>query len=603
MSTASIASLWETFRGNPASENLYLPDSHIVFLPTGAGAAGEQYVHEFFKSGGYSHPRKLLVEEKVIHRTVGESSAVDEVEVTVKFVSGSGGWLLPGVEPHHLEDLTITFPLVICASIAENRIASVRYVWDNASVLKMVKLIGSRHSWPIVAETQIEALREPTRFRLNPFGNATTVTAGSRPQTGISKIFGSPPVSPAHQTAAIQQAVSKKGHPALTSTVFSNLKNGDDDLQRSARLPLSPSTSDESIASRADNSASPQLAKKGHPALTSTLFNHLKNVNPNQDESDHSTRRERALSSGNDDPVAADTTSASSPPAAVAKKGHPALTSTLFNHLKEQPQAASNRSARQDQQQQQEEQQRIKKEEEERGAGWRADYVKPKGHPALTSSIFSKAPLAAAPPSSSLVQEQQQYHHVPEEERGAGWRADYVKPKGHPALTSTIFSQQPAASTPTSSRPYKKTSHNIFGPPAEEPTKNSKSVAEEQQQQTKEYTLEPSAIEAELERHEQQQDELKNLTAFVDADADSETLDQLEKQIQEQEKLNAQEELEAQLKKEQQEQQEQQEQLTKTVEPKSPVVANAPLSPISPPQSNRRIHPNYRTSFTIGGPR
>jgi hypothetical protein len=112
-SSSPQALLWNAFRTNPASdEDLYLPDTHIVFLPTGAGAAGEHQVRDFFKAGGFSHSKKLAVEETVIHRTVGESSAVDEVAVTVKFVSGAGGWLLPSVEPHHLEDLTITFPLV-----------------------------------------------------------------------------------------------------------------------------------------------------------------------------------------------------------------------------------------------------------------------------------------------------------------------------------------------------------------------------------------------------------------------------------------------------------------------------------------------------------
>lgn len=71
----------------------------------------------------------------------------------------------------------------------ENRIVSVRYIWDNACVLKMVKLIGSRHSWPIVTEAQIDALREPSRFRLNPFGNVVSVaTSGAAPrsQSGVS---------------------------------------------------------------------------------------------------------------------------------------------------------------------------------------------------------------------------------------------------------------------------------------------------------------------------------------------------------------------------------------------------------------------------------
>ena len=106
------ALLWDAFRSDPSTPELFQSDAHIVFLPTGAGAAGEKYVHEFYQLGGFSHPKKLAVEETVIYRTVGESSAVDEVEVTVKFVSGAGGWLLPGIEPHHLEDLTITFPMV-----------------------------------------------------------------------------------------------------------------------------------------------------------------------------------------------------------------------------------------------------------------------------------------------------------------------------------------------------------------------------------------------------------------------------------------------------------------------------------------------------------
>ncbi|KAG0256451.1 hypothetical protein BG011_004497 [Mortierella polycephala] len=420
--TASLpqAQLWETFRSDPSAADLYLPDTHIVFLPTGAGAATEKYVREFYHTGGFSHPKKLSVEEEtVIHRTVGESSAVDEVAITVKFVSGAGGWLLPGVQPHHLEDLVITFPMVICASFAEGRIASVRYVWDNASVLKMARLIGSRQSWPIVADTQVDALRSPSRFRLNPFGNAIS-TAGSRPQIGISQIFGAtPPISPTLNTAQAEQ---------------------------------------------------------------------------------------------------------------LAKKGHPALTSTLFNHLKEQPQQTPS---------------------------------------------DDKKPVA-----------NQWQQSVPEEERGAGWRADYVKSKGHPALTSTIFSQQPYTPSPTVTRPYKKTSHNIFGAPIETPKPKeiptpaaevfNQQEEPQSQGQEQSYTLEPSAIDEKLERDNQQQEELK------EALVKSEHAQDLQKEIDAFEKLVIQQE----------EKREEQEQ-------------PAPLSPVSPISAQspvRRTHPNYRTSFTIGGP-
>ncbi|KAG0214141.1 hypothetical protein BGX28_002657 [Mortierella sp. GBA30] len=519
--------LWEAFRADPSAGDLYLADVHIVFLPTGAGAASEPYVRDFYQSGGYSHPKKLAVEETVIHRTIGESSAADEVEVTVKFVSGAGGWLLPGIEPYHLEDLTITFPLVICASFQDDKIASVRYMWDNASVLKMVRLIGSRHSWPIVADTQVDALRNPTRFRLNPFGNATSNTAGSRPQTGISKIFATtPPISPPQSAASQAGQPPKKGHPALTSTVFSHLKNPPSDTGSGSR-PLSPSSPTSEGSS--GNNNSPQPTKKGHPALTSTLFNHLPRTNPNRSYED----KEQSNGRSNQQQQQEETTAMNSSEPVVKKKGHPALTSTLFNHLKEQSQEGSQ---------------------------------KPTNH------------------SSSPRQEQPEK----EEERGAGWRADYVKPKGHPALTSTIFSQPPPAPSPAVTRPYKKTSHNIFGPPTTETTTTTESaktavvaehiveepqvqtdVQEEEKQEEEEssYNLEPSTIEAELEKQTEEHE-----------DQAEQEQEHLQKEVQALEELAIQEK--------------------KT---DSGPVSPSPASPTS--ASARKIHPNYRTSFTIGGPR
>ncbi|KAF9954298.1 hypothetical protein BGZ72_004688 [Mortierella alpina] len=537
--------LWEAFRADPSAGDLYHPDSHIVFLPTGAGAASEKLVRDFYQSGGYSHPKKLAVEETTIHRTVGESSAVDEVEVTVKFVSGAGGWLLPGIEPHHLEDLTITFPLVISASFQDDRIASVRYLWDNASVLKMVRLIGSRHSWPIVAETQVDALRNPTRFRLNPFGNATSSIAGSRPQTGISNIFSAtPPLSPPQSASAQAGQATKKGHPALTSTVFSHLKNAPLDTRnnnnQSSLTPLSPTSPAE--ISQGDKTPSP--TKKGHPALTSTLFNHLPKTNPNQIYEEETNGRSNH-SNNSSNGKSGTTTNTSDP--AVKKKGHPALTSTLFNHLKEQPEE-------------------------------------------------SAQPVRKSPPP-----QQEQEQQVPEEERGAGWRADYVKPKGHPALTSTLFSQ-PAYTPPAAvTRPYKRTSHNIFGPPPTTTTTTTttttvaetaqsviaESVVEEPQEQDEtSYELDPSAIEAELERHEQQQAEMREAIVQVAAEEQQKAED-LQKEIQALEELAIHEKAveDEELKKAQDE-----------------AAALALVSPtvVTPP---RKLHPNYRTSFTIGGPR
>src|SRR5690606_12162286 len=63
MSLSSVE-LWDAFRADPTAEDLYLPTSHIVFLPTGAGAATDKHICDFYKTGGYSHSRKLAVEER-----------------------------------------------------------------------------------------------------------------------------------------------------------------------------------------------------------------------------------------------------------------------------------------------------------------------------------------------------------------------------------------------------------------------------------------------------------------------------------------------------------------------------------------------------------
>ncbi|KAI9241929.1 MAG: hypothetical protein BYD32DRAFT_404492 [Podila humilis] len=546
-STPTQAQLWEDFRQDPSGDH-YLADSHIVFLPTGAGAANEKLVRDFYRNGGFSHPKQLAIEETVIHRTVGESSAVDEVELTVKFVSGNGGWLLPGIAPHHLEDLTITFPLVICASFVENRIASVRYLWDNASVLKMVRLIGSRHSWPIVAETQVDALRNPSRFRLNPYGNPSTA-AGARPaQTGISNIFGAtPPISPSPSSPI--SSASKKGHSALTSTVFSHLKNAPSESENQnssihARLPLSPSTSDESLSSKVTSPVS--SVKKGHPALTSTLFNHL-----NKNESAEETYgRERTLSSGNDD-TASQWQALAEAPAPQTKKGHPALTSTVFSHLKEQPQ-----------EQPREHQQTQKR-----------------GHPALTSTLFNhlKGDSQASVASSRQHQEEAHatQHTHSAEEQAAGWRADYVKPKGHPALTSTIFSKQEPAPSPTYTRPYKKTSHNIFGNPDEQ---KSKATPAAQNPNVTTFVLEPSTIEDKEEEIAVQHQDL-------DAQTAEEPKDQVNIDSLSLEKISVQGVPEVAVATPALEAQE---------EPQSPP------APVQQQQPARRMHPNYRSQISFG---
>ncbi|KAF9145428.1 hypothetical protein BGX30_008852 [Mortierella sp. GBA39] len=215
----------------------------------------------------------------------------------------------------------------------------------------------------------------------------------------------------------------KKGHPALTSSLFDYLKTlsqeSQSQLRNNSRLPLSPSVSEESLASK----ASPP-----------TSFQDNSNI-------------------------------------PAGKKCHPTPTSTLFNHLKD------------------------------------AEFDYPYRQEGTSISDFDT-------------------------ERPAGWGSDYVNPKGHPSLTSTVFSQAPPPPSPALSRPYKKTSHNIFGPPPVEKS-TPVSVAAAAPVAAEKCSLEPSALDAELERNDEQQQGLK-----VSIVGPSElTTEDLEKQVLELEKL------------------------------------------------------------------
>ncbi|KAF9580712.1 hypothetical protein BGW38_002526, partial [Lunasporangiospora selenospora] len=83
-----------------------------------------------------------------------------------------------------------------------------------------------------------------------------------------------------------------------------------------------------------------------------------------------------------------------------------------------------------------------------------------------------------------------------DQERPAGWRPDYTPPKGHPALTSTIFSKNPnsgnnnASSAASAGRQFSNTGSNIFG-------------------SAYEIKKPSSALDAELERNRELQQELK----------------------------------------------------------------------------------------------
>ncbi|CAG8467487.1 14683_t:CDS:1 [Acaulospora morrowiae] len=173
----SIEQIWDEYKQQRDGD--YFTDSaSVVFVPTASGARGYDAVRQFL-AAAYD-PRVLGIKENVIKRTVGPDSIVEELDTTISFVTGEGSWIVPGVDSRYLVDNKVVIPMVTTATFEGDRIISIRIYWDQASVLKQLKLVSDKNSWPIVSEKQVDALRDISSAHLNPFGRNDLAAGVSR---------------------------------------------------------------------------------------------------------------------------------------------------------------------------------------------------------------------------------------------------------------------------------------------------------------------------------------------------------------------------------------------------------------------------------------
>ncbi|CAG8465030.1 7476_t:CDS:2 [Paraglomus occultum] len=162
----TVNEIWAEYKRSRDGDH-FTDNVTLVFVPTAAGARGYDAVRQLLAR---SYDRRIVdVKEKVLFTTVSNNALVEETETTISFLTGECGWLIPGVDSRHAVDARIVIPVVTSATFENNRISSIRLYWDQASVLKQLKLISDKNSWPIVGERQIDAVRDITRAHLNPY--------------------------------------------------------------------------------------------------------------------------------------------------------------------------------------------------------------------------------------------------------------------------------------------------------------------------------------------------------------------------------------------------------------------------------------------------
>ncbi|KAI8643925.1 hypothetical protein BD408DRAFT_414106 [Parasitella parasitica] len=201
----AITDIWSSYKTKRTSVDLYSANAVIMFVPSSVGARGPAQIRKFFLSPQFSE--KVNSVQEVVYNTVSSNNKlIEEVTWTITFHSDECKWLVPQLDDRYLINATVQFPVTTSVSFdkVDNKIESIRYLWDQASVLKQLKVIKDEIKWPVTGGLQIEVLRSPQTVRLIGLNTEEVdvgdqKTQGDQPRNQFSpgRIFG--PVDPKDQ--------------------------------------------------------------------------------------------------------------------------------------------------------------------------------------------------------------------------------------------------------------------------------------------------------------------------------------------------------------------------------------------------------------------
>ncbi|CAG8565924.1 2193_t:CDS:2 [Paraglomus brasilianum] len=207
----TVNEIWAAYKRSRDGDH-FTDNVTLVFVPTAAGARGYDAVRQLLSR---SYDRRVVdVKEKVLFSTVSNNALVEETETTISFLTGECGWLIPGVDSRHAVDARIVIPMVTSATFENDRISSIRLYWDQASVLKQLRLISDKSSWPIVGERQIDTVRDMATAHLNPHN----ITSGVA-QMDINQ---GPPRRNIHTSSRVLQPGGTGGKSSVFDTTAPN---------------------------------------------------------------------------------------------------------------------------------------------------------------------------------------------------------------------------------------------------------------------------------------------------------------------------------------------------------------------------------------------
>ncbi|CAN6638889.1 hypothetical protein TRVA0_017S01156 [Trichomonascus vanleenenianus] len=138
---------YNQFRAHP-SEDALGRGSNVAYIASGLTFRGGPDIVQHFSSVEH----ELSVKEEVLKAHECGRSLVVETDSSITFARGHGGFV-PGLSMNFIADETVRVYLVHLVDFdEEGLIVGIRYLWDQATVLKQINVIGTRgNAWPIVA--------------------------------------------------------------------------------------------------------------------------------------------------------------------------------------------------------------------------------------------------------------------------------------------------------------------------------------------------------------------------------------------------------------------------------------------------------------------
>ncbi|KAI8978154.1 hypothetical protein BDB01DRAFT_800945 [Pilobolus umbonatus] len=193
---------WNSFKNKRTNTDLYTQDAVVIYVPSAVGVKGAAEIRKFYLNRQFSE-KSVTVQETVYTTLTGGNKLMEEAVWCLQFKTDECKWLVPSIDGRLLMDATIRFPITTTVTFEEDKIASIRYFWDQACVLKQLTVISNKVNWPVAGSEQVGIFESPATYHLRGLNDEVAQLNIGRSQSEKThhylhgRVFG--PVDPADQ--------------------------------------------------------------------------------------------------------------------------------------------------------------------------------------------------------------------------------------------------------------------------------------------------------------------------------------------------------------------------------------------------------------------